>query len=187
MILGLRLFKLSVVLAVAVLITVMATYRYGLGRVSESTRHGLLQRNVPVPVVSTTLMVGEASEVFQKVNNERRIKKLKPLIWNEKLSGLASDYSKQMAEEDFFSHFDPDGKTVVDRAFDNEITDWKKIGENLFLSVGYSDISDVAVRGWMKSRSHKKNILDAEWTHTGIGVYKTSDERTYITQVFMTR
>lgn len=187
MLLDLRLFKLRVVLAVAVLIAVIAANRYTLGRVSDGAGHSLHDFRVPVPVITTTLMVGEASEIFQKVNTERRLKKLKPLRWNEKLSELASAYSQQMAEEDFFSHYDPDGKTVVDRAEDFGITDWNKIGENLFICEGFSDVPGVAIKGWMKSRSHKQNILDREWTDTGIGVYKTAEDRTYITQVFMTK
>ncbi len=183
--LGLRLLKLRVVLAVAVLIAVVASNRYTLGRFSDVATHGLYHRDVPVPVITTTLMVGEASDVFQKINNQRRRYKLKPLYWNERLSEMAAAYSKQMADEDFFSHFDPDGKSVVDRAEEFEITDWKKIGENLFISEGFTDVSGVAVKGWMKSRTHKANILDREWTHTGVGIYKTDGDRTYITQVFM--
>jgi len=187
MFLSLRFFKFRVVLAVAVLIAIIASNRYAFARLADNGRLVPLGAPVPVPVVSTTLMVGEASEVFQKVNGQRKRYRLKPLLWNEKLSELALAYSKQMADEDFFSHYDPEGKSVADRADDLDITDWKKIGENLFLSVGYANVPEVAIEGWMKSRTHKDNILDAEWTHTGVGVYKTSDGRTFITQVFMTR
>ena len=90
-----------------------------------------------------------------------------------------------MAEQDFFSHFDPDGRTIVERAENLEIDDWLKIGENLYKSKGYLVPTDIAVDGWMKSDSHRENIVDPDWTHTGVGVFQTKDNQTFITQAFM--
>ena len=37
----------------------------------------------------------------------------------------------------------------------------------------------------MKSSSHRRNILDPEWTASGIGVYEARDGRVFVTQVFI--
>jgi uncharacterized protein YkwD len=50
------------------------------------------------------------------VNNERRRKGLGDLYWNDELARPARSYSRQMARESFFSHFDRSGHSVVERA-----------------------------------------------------------------------
>src|SRR5687768_1727941 len=71
-------------------------------------------------------------EIFGLINRERRRKGLAELVWDDQLARMARSYSRKMAKESFFSHFDGRGKTVVDRARDSDIRGWRKIGENLF-------------------------------------------------------
>jgi uncharacterized protein YkwD len=123
-------------------------------------------------------------EIHYLVNNERRKKGLGDLFWDDDLAKLARSYSRQMARESFFSHFDGDGNSVVKRARDSDIRGWSKIGENLFFCEGYGEFDGLAVRGWMNSTEHRRNILDREFNETGIGVVQTRDGRIYITQVF---
>jgi len=180
-----RLLKLRITLLVAVLMATLALSRISLGKVSNFQRADVIRVDSPAPVVLTTLMLGDARDVFAKINFQRRKFGLRNLIWDEGLAKLATAYAEQMATEDFFSHFDPQGRSIVDRAEDLEIKDWLKIGENLYKSKGYVVPTDIAVDGWMESDSHRENIIDPDWTHTGVGVYKTKDSRTYIVQTFM--
>ncbi len=124
--------------------------------------------------------------IFILVNYQRKKRKLGKLRWSNELGKMARDYSRRMAEEDFFDHYDSDGKSVVDRAKSSEIKGWTKIGENLFFSEGYISPSTLAVTGWLDSPTHRINMLDKEWTHTGIGIYEKK-RKTYVTQVFITR
>lgn len=126
----------------------------------------------------------EEHDIFDLVNNERSKKRLGRLDWNDRLADMARSYSKQMSKENFFSHYDPDGKTVVDRAKNIKVS-WQKIGENLFYCIGMTEFTDFAVKGWMKSPSHRRNILDPQWTASGIGVYEARDGRVFVTQVFI--
>ena len=103
---------------------------------------------------------------------------------DDDLARVARNFSRQMARERFFSHSDRDGKTVIQRAAK---VSWSKIGENLFMCDGMDDFTAFSVRGWMRSLTHRQNILDREWTDTGIGVYRTPDDRVYVTQVFVRR
>lgn len=126
-------------------------------------------------------------EIFDLINRERGKKGLSELVWDANLSRLARAYSQKMARENFFSHYDKDGASVEARAKDMRIKNWSKIGENLFFCEGYDSPNVIAVRGWMKSPSHRENILDAEYTDSGIGIAQSADGRIYITQVFISR
>ncbi len=124
-------------------------------------------------------------EIHFLVNRQRRKYRLKNLTLDRKISRMARYYSKKMAKDDFFDHYDPDGNSVVDRAKKFKIKNYLKIGENLFYGEGYRDPSSIAVRGWLESPSHRRNMLARDWSHTGIGVYITRDNRIYVTQVFL--
>jgi uncharacterized protein YkwD len=144
---------------------------------------------------STTVRVAAAAknvdsderEIFDLINEERRKKGLGELTWDASLSRLARDYSQKMARENFFSHYDGNGEAVDDRAKAMRIKNWSKIGENLFFCEGYDNPNATAVRGWMKSPTHRDNILDPDYNVSGIGVAQTASGKIYVTQVFLER
>ena len=127
----------------------------------------------------------EEMEIFRLVNAERVQQRLRPLDWDGDVADLARDHSRQMARGGFFAHQDREGRTVVDRASERRLGGWSKIGENLFMCDEIDGFERYSVRGWLKSPSHRKNMLDREWTTTGIGVYRSRDGRIYVTQVFI--
>ncbi len=146
------------------------------------------QKNQSFTFSSSVTNIDEAeNEIFDLVNKERRRNNLGELEWNDGLAKLARDYSIKMAHGRFFDHSDPDGATVVERAKDARIKNWSKIGENLFYCQGIYDFSFFAVKGWMKSPTHKDNILDGDWTDSGIGIAQSRSGQIYITQVFIER
>jgi uncharacterized protein YkwD len=55
----------------------------------------------------------------------------------------------------------------------------------LFFCEGYDRFDAPAVRVWMDSPEHRRNILDRQFNGTGIGVAQTRGRRIYITQVFI--
>lgn len=122
--------------------------------------------------------------IYELVNRERARMRLGQLQWDDQLADLARSYSEQMADENFFSHYDHSGETVVQRAQQQRIKGWERIGENLFTTRGLDNISAFAVRGWMRSPSHRENILDRGWDATGIGIAVARDGKVYITEVF---
>ncbi|MBK7704693.1 MAG: CAP domain-containing protein [Acidobacteria bacterium] len=124
-------------------------------------------------------------EIFDLVNRERKKGRLSELEFDERLGRVARRYSRQMARGGFFSHYDPEGNSVVERVTDEKVAEWGKIGENLFFCEGYDDVAAAAVKGWLKSPSHRRNILDGVYTHTGIGVAETGSGGFYVTQVFL--
>lgn len=126
-------------------------------------------------------------EIFQLVNQQRIKSRLEPLAWDENLGRVARSYSKKMAREGFFGHYDRNGKTVSDRSREARVGYWQKIGENLFMVTDNPDYVEMSVQGWMRSPSHRKNIRDRSWNATGIGIARSRDGQIYITQVFIGR
>ena len=155
----------------------MKTIRLAAGFVSVLCVLGVL-----APFVSA--QSDEEYSIYELVNRERSKSRLSYLEWNDDLANVARNFSRQMAREGFFSHADRNGRTVIERAGD---TQWTKIGENLFMCARMNNFTTFSVRGWMRSSSHRKNILDREWTDTGIGIYRTRDDRIYVTQLFIRR
>ena len=125
--------------------------------------------------------------VFNLVNQERQKRNLKVLQFDSRLAKVARAHSIDMADENYFSHYDRDGGTIVDRARYFKIKRWRRIGENLFTCRGYENPAAIAIRGWLKSRSHRKNMLGRNWDSTGIGIAFSEEGDVYITQVFMKR
>ena len=145
-----------------------------------------------VVCVLFTLCVGELSaqsdeemEIFRLVNNERAKQRLQGLEWDDRVARVARDHSRQMARDGFFTHQDREGRTVIDRASERRVGGWARIGENLFMCDEIDGFERYSVLGWLRSPSHRRNMLDREWTATGIGVHRARDGRVYVTQVFI--
>jgi uncharacterized protein YkwD len=89
-----------------------------------------------------------------------------------------------MARERFFDHIDRDGNDVVQRAKYSRIRGWNRIGENLFMCSETEQFVVLSVRGWMRSPTHRENILDPGWRTTGIGIAYARNGDIYVTEVF---
>lgn len=138
---------------------------------------------LPTTKVQSQSIAQMEEAIRQRINKERQKKGLQPLKSNEKLRKVARDYSRQMNQGKFFSHYDPKGKSVSDRVQGAGLK-YQWVGENLFKSVNAPDVIEAAVRGWMKSKGHRENILRPQFTETGVGLWK--DGNTYhATQIFL--
>jgi uncharacterized protein YkwD len=125
------------------------------------------------------------TRIFSLINRERGRTGLGQLGWDDRLADLARRYSEKMAREHFFEHIDSDGNDVVARARQSRIRGWDRIGENLFMCSPTNDYTSLSIRGWMHSPSHRENLLDPDWTETGVGVAVDRDGTIYITEVFV--
>jgi len=107
-----------------------------------------------------------------------------PLRWNENLASVARAHSRNMLEQGFFAHVDPDGRTLSTRINGTGIP-WQAAGENIAI---YGTVLG-AEAAFMKEprfqHNHRGNILNANYTDVGIGIVKGSDGSLYITQDFV--
>ncbi|MDI6717156.1 MAG: stalk domain-containing protein [Actinomycetota bacterium] len=101
------------------------------------------------------------------LNRERKANGLGLLEVDPKLVVMARAYSKEMIDNNFFSHKSPVSGNLLDRVIKAGIPDgWLLAGENL---AGAPSV-EMAFTGLMNSSSHKENMLDSRYTHVGIGV-----------------
>ena len=138
---------------------------------------------------SKTISIPEFEHSIWELTNQQRLAyNLSPLLYDEGLADLARLHSKNMFTYDFFAHRDHLGCLVSDRKrkyYPQLIV--SSIGENLAKFVNGTKVftPEEIVTGWMNSPEHKKNILNAAYTHLGVGVF-TEGEVLLATQNFAT-
>jgi uncharacterized protein YkwD len=115
-------------------------------------------------------------------NQERKKKDLPPLQANALLFAVARAHSANMARKGEMKHV-LDGKDVTNR-LDDAGYDWGSARENIARSRN-STLAEV-MKGWMDSKGHRANILDAKVKEIGIGIVKDTKGRVFYTQVFGT-
>ncbi|MBD1383308.1 CAP domain-containing protein [Metabacillus arenae] len=122
------------------------------------------------------------SEFEQKVvdltNAERQKQGLKPLQLDTKLSDVAREKSNDMKAKNYFDHNSPTYGSPFDMMKQFGI-DYRTAGENI--AMGQQSPEEV-VNAWMNSEGHRKNIMNSEFTHIGVGHVA---EGNYWTQMFI--
>ncbi len=116
-----------------------------------------------------------AQEVLRLVNKERKARGLKPLALSSTLNKEALRWSRYQAKVDRNQCFHRPDLTVGMPA------GWRLIGENV--AYGYRTPAAV-VQAWMRSPSHRQNILRPSFTHMGVGDATSSAGYLYWTQIF---
>ena len=119
---------------------------------------------------------GEERQIFDITNTIRKQFQLKPLKWDEKTANVAFEHSKEMNDKQYFSHESPSEGDLATRLKTAGVS-YQMAGENI--AAHYVD-GPAAVQGWLNSEGHRKALLGKNFTHLGVGVYKT-----YYTQDFI--
>ncbi|HEX7586264.1 MAG TPA: CAP domain-containing protein [Patescibacteria group bacterium] len=107
-----------------------------------------------------------ANNIIKLVNDARSKEGLKTLQENPKLSAAASAKAEDMLKNDYFAHNSPAGKTPwywIEKTGYN----YKYAGENLAMNFTGAEEEQKA---WMKSESHRKNILNSNYQEIGVAV-----------------
>ncbi|MDD4773277.1 MAG: CAP domain-containing protein [Eubacteriales bacterium] len=120
----------------------------------------------PAPAPAANSSVSDIErEVTQLVNVIRAENGLGALTIDETLSQTARAKAVDMAQNNYFSHTSPTYGSPFDMMKQFGV-DYNTAGENI--AKGYSTAQAV-VDGWMNSPGHRANILNASFTHTGVG------------------
>lgn len=134
---------------------------------------------INIPTISSSVVNFE-TEVIRLVNEIRVKNGLKPLTHDWQLSRVARYKSEDMRDKKYFSHTSPTYGSPFDMMKNFGIT-YRTAGENI--AKGYST-PEAVVNGWMNSPGHRANILNASFTHIGVG-YASSGN--YWTQMFISK
>lgn len=115
---------------------------------------------------SAELSTITSARIIQLTNAQRTKAGLSPLQVTSLLTQAATQKANHMLEEDYFAHISPSGVTPwfwMSKAGYN----YQLAGENL--AIDFFEAEDV-VQAWLASPGHRDNMLQSEYTQTGVAV-----------------
>ncbi|SOC43882.1 CAP domain-containing protein [Ureibacillus acetophenoni] len=131
------------------------------------------------PATNANQSVSEfEKQVVDLTNAERQKAGLKPLQIHTQLMNVAEAKSADMAKNNYFSHNSPTYGSPFDQIKAAGIS-YRAAGENI--AQGQRTPAQV-VQAWMDSPGHRANILNANFTHIGVGYVADGN---YWTQQFI--
>jgi len=122
--------------------------------------------------------------VFGAINAIRRDHDLPDMKLSSNLARVARNHSREMADFNRFAHEGIGGTTPARRVTAAGIS-YKGVAENITMNNNPEEAMHQAVRDWMDSPGHRKNILDRRFRTTGVGVAVSEDGKYYFTQLFL--
>jgi uncharacterized protein YkwD len=118
------------------------------------------------PTVTSADAKTVASNVITKTNSVRESNRLQSLAENDTLDAAAQAKLADMFAKNYWDHTGPSGETAW-QFIDGKGYKYILAGENL--AKGFNNSTEV-VEAWMDSPSHRENILNKEFTETGVAV-----------------
>lgn len=106
----------------------------------------------------------ERQNMLKLINQSRLAHGLQSIVLADELNNLAQAHSDDMVKNNYFSHYNLQNQTPDDRRIAMRIK--TSVGENLAKDVSVA----FAHYGFMRSASHRQNILLPEWTRIGLGI-----------------
>lgn len=122
-------------------------------------------------------------QVIDLTNQERAKNGLPALKANWQLSRVARYKSRDMANNNYFSHQSPTYGSPFDMMRDFNVS-YRRAAENI--AAGQRTPAEV-VDGWMNSPGHRKNILDPNLNQIGVGYAEGGSYGVYWTQMFISQ
>lgn len=141
---------------------------------------------VPEPPTNAT-MAAVAREVMAEVNRTRVAQGLAALIEDAAIARAAREHSDELAARRTLDHSstDPERRTMTMRIEAAGGT-WLRAAENLASISGPSSrVPPQTVQMWLNSDGHRRNMLSASYTHTGVGVSIDRFGAWYVTQLYV--
>lgn len=144
------------------------------------------QRTPQVSQAPASLAATIEADVLADTNAEREANGLPALENDNALASIAQSHSADMLANNYFDHADRNG-CAADCRLNEAGYSWSAMGENIHMMSGYN-LSPAAtaqkiVTDWMNSPGHRANMLNASYTHAGIGV-ALSGSTIYTTEDF---
>lgn len=122
----------------------------------------------------------DEKEVLDLINKQRASNGLKALEIDYEVQRVARIKAQDMVDNNYFSHESPTYGSPFNMLKNFKIS-YRTAGENI---AGNSTNSG-AVTAWMNSSGHRANILNGNFTYTGIGVVNSSKYGKIYVQVFI--
>jgi uncharacterized YkwD family protein/spore coat assembly protein SafA len=162
-------------------------YQVGLSEIIEANPQinnpDLIYPNqkLKIPLIDSVKKIEH--DVLQLSNQERAKYGLSPLRPDWQTARVARHKSQDMRDKHYFSHTSPTYGSPFEMLKAYNIS-YRSAGENI--AMGQQTPQEV-VKAWMNSEGHRKNILNPNFTHIGVGYAKGGTGRFYWTQMFIGR
>ena len=117
------------------------------------------------------------SQVLVDLNAVRTRHHLRPLRLSARLGAAANEHSVQMARVGYFAHESANGSPFwrrIQRYYPARGFRYWSAGENLLWSSPGVDASG-ALKMWMRSSEHRRNILTVQWREIGLSAVHVSN------------
>ena len=138
--------------------------------------------SISEPATVNTMSVEEMkAELIRLTNIERKKAGVQELEVMPQLMESAQCKADDMLEHHYFDHDSPTYGTIGHMIKDR-IPDAKSAGENL---ASWTKTPEEAIYGLMNSPAHKANMLDAKYTHIGVGIIDSKDGGYWWVQQFV--
>jgi uncharacterized protein YkwD len=126
------------------------------------------------------------AEILRLVNVERAKAGKSVLTLSPRLAVVARGHSYDMAIRHYLAHGSPEGTGPAERVGGVGIG-YQAIGENIYMddTRDESALPRRAVDAWLRSTTHRENMLSGGFTETGVGVARSSEGSFYVTQDFV--
>jgi uncharacterized protein YkwD len=145
-----------------------------------------LTRNAPPSPEQMAGVSEPEAEIIAQVNAERGRRGLKPLKFSPRLAVVARGHSYDMAIRHYRDHNSPEGSTPADRVRGVGV-EAKSVAENIYVDryLKFDALGERTLKGWLDSPEHRANMLSPDFIETGVGIARSSDGSTYVTQDFV--
>ena len=123
--------------------------------------------------------------LYQLTNEQRQKNNLPSLVLNSNLSLAAQRKAENMFQENYWSHYSPNGKTPWDFILDANYK-YEYAGENLAKNFLFSN---GVIDAWLNSTSHRDNLFKKEYTEVGFAIVNgtlNGEQTTLVVQMFGT-
>lgn len=110
-------------------------------------------------------------DFFKRCNSARASSRLHAYVSKADLVTAARQHAERMAKQ---------GRLFHNPNLGREVKNWRAVGENVGRGRSVAAIHD----GFMKSTSHRANILDKRFTEVGMGTFVDPGGVIYVVQVF---
>jgi uncharacterized protein YkwD len=138
--------------------------------------------------ISVNNVLGFATDItveklLELTNRQREQNNLPPLSYNEKLAKAAQEKAQNMFQNNYWSHYAPDGTTPWDFVL-HAGYEYEYAGENLAKNFLFSQ---GVVDAWMNSKTHADNIMRREYSEIGFAIVDgvlNGEETTLVVQMF---
>lgn len=142
-----------------------------------------------VPSLAPSMQANaEEKTVLLQANTFRKEQGLKALRAESKLMDIARRHAANMARKDRYGDTDTNGHIMdgLDPADRVQVGGYvfSRVAENVGWQLGREDPATRMVEDWKKSPGHRKNLLIAEVSDTGVGAAKGRSGKWYFVQLF---